>query len=32
MANLHGRASLLEEAKEIIKTMPMEADAMVWGM
>jgi hypothetical protein len=22
----------LEEAKEIIKTMPMEADAMVWGM
>jgi pentatricopeptide repeat protein len=31
MVNLLGRAGLLEEAEELIKTMPMEADAMVWG-
>ncbi|GAA0154580.1 hypothetical protein LIER_12520 [Lithospermum erythrorhizon] len=31
MVDLLGRAGLLQEAEELIKTMPMEADAVVWG-
>ncbi|XAR55942.1 hypothetical protein NMG60_11036194 [Bertholletia excelsa] len=31
MADLLGRAGLLEEAYELINTMPMEANAIVWG-
>ncbi|XP_027099677.1 pentatricopeptide repeat-containing protein At2g22410, mitochondrial-like [Coffea arabica] len=31
MVDLLGRAGLLEEAEELIKSMPMEADAVVWG-
>ncbi|XP_057953570.1 pentatricopeptide repeat-containing protein At2g22410, mitochondrial [Malania oleifera] len=31
MVDLLGRAGLLEEAEELIKHMPMEADAVVWG-
>ncbi|CAL5426165.1 unnamed protein product [Camellia sinensis] len=31
MVDLFGRAGLLDEAEEIIGSMPMEADAVVWG-
>jgi pentatricopeptide repeat protein len=31
MVDLLGRAGLLEEAEELINSMPMEADAVVWG-
>ncbi|CBI16398.3 unnamed protein product, partial [Vitis vinifera] len=31
MVDLLGRAGLLEEAEELIKSMPIEADAVVWG-
>ncbi|KAG8370923.1 hypothetical protein BUALT_Bualt13G0033800 [Buddleja alternifolia] len=31
MVDLLGRAGLLEEAMEILESMPMEADAVVWG-
>ncbi|KAK4493256.1 hypothetical protein RD792_017866 [Penstemon davidsonii] len=31
MVDLLGRAGLLEEAIELIESMPMEADAVVWG-
>lgn len=31
MVDLLGRAGLLEEAEQIIKNMPIEADAVVWG-
>lgn len=31
MVGLLGRAGLLEEAEELIKSMPIEADAVVWG-
>lgn len=31
MVDLLGRAGLLEEAEELMKSMPMEADAVVWG-
>ncbi|KAG6603968.1 Pentatricopeptide repeat-containing protein, partial [Cucurbita argyrosperma subsp. sororia] len=31
MVDLLGRAGLLEEAKELIKTMPMEPNAIIWG-
>jgi pentatricopeptide repeat protein len=31
MVDLLGRAGLLEEAEELIKSMPMEADAVLWG-
>lgn len=31
MVDLLGRAGLLEEAEELIKNMPMKADAVVWG-
>ncbi|XP_039159004.1 pentatricopeptide repeat-containing protein At2g22410, mitochondrial [Eucalyptus grandis] len=31
MVDLLGRAGLLEEAMELIESMPMEADAAVWG-
>lgn len=31
MVDLLGRAGLLDEAEELILTMPMEADAVVWG-
>ncbi|KAM7497202.1 hypothetical protein LguiA_021616 [Lonicera macranthoides] len=31
MVDLLGRAGLLEEAEELIKNMPIEADAVVWG-
>ncbi|OVA12269.1 Pentatricopeptide repeat [Macleaya cordata] len=31
MVDLLGRAGFLDEAKELIKRMPMEPDAMVWG-
>ncbi|KAF8403832.1 hypothetical protein HHK36_011938 [Tetracentron sinense] len=31
MVDLLGRAGLLDEAEELIKKMPIEADAVVWG-
>ncbi|KAG2671200.1 hypothetical protein I3760_14G123000 [Carya illinoinensis] len=31
MVDLLGRAGFLEEAEQLIKCMPMEADAVVWG-
>lgn len=31
MVDLLGRAGLLEEAEELVKNMPMKADAVVWG-
>lgn len=31
MVDLLGRVGRLEEAEELIKTMPMEADAIIWG-
>lgn len=31
MVDLLGRAGLLEEAEQLIKNMPIEADAVVWG-
>ncbi|KAG2328500.1 hypothetical protein Bca52824_011228 [Brassica carinata] len=31
MVDLLGRAGLLEEAEKLMETMPMEADAAVWG-
>ncbi|KAL5981966.1 hypothetical protein ACLOJK_016033 [Asimina triloba] len=31
MLNLLGRAGLLDEAEDLIKAMPMEPDAVVWG-
>ncbi|KAL1803045.1 hypothetical protein ACET3Z_031692 [Daucus carota] len=31
MVDLLGRAGLLKEAEELIKNMPMKADAVVWG-
>ncbi|KAK7245797.1 hypothetical protein RIF29_40647 [Crotalaria pallida] len=31
MVDLLGRAGLLEEAEELIKSMPMEADIVIWG-
>lgn len=31
MVDLLGRAGFLREAEELIKSMPMEADAVVWG-
>ncbi|XP_057431232.1 pentatricopeptide repeat-containing protein At5g19020, mitochondrial-like isoform X1 [Lotus japonicus] len=31
MVDLLGRAGLLEEAEEIIRSMPMEADIVIWG-
>lgn len=31
MVDLLGRAGLLEEAEDLIKSMPIEADAVVWG-
>ncbi|KAL3502343.1 hypothetical protein ACH5RR_036792 [Cinchona calisaya] len=31
MVDLLGRAGLVEEAEELIKSMPMKADAVVWG-
>lgn len=31
MVDLLGRAGLLEEAMELLESMPMEADAVVWG-
>lgn len=31
MVDLLGRAGLLEEAEQLIKSMPLEADAVVWG-
>ncbi|KAL5832003.1 hypothetical protein ACOSQ4_017357 [Xanthoceras sorbifolium] len=31
MVDLLGRAGLLEEAERLIRSMPMEADAVVWG-
>lgn len=31
MVDLLGRAGLVEEAEELIDSMPMEADAVVWG-
>ncbi|KAJ1428786.1 Tetratricopeptide-like helical domain superfamily [Sesbania bispinosa] len=31
MVDLLGRAGLLEEAEEMIRSMPMEADVVIWG-
>ena len=31
MVDLLGRAGLLEEAEELIRSMPMEADIVIWG-
>ncbi|KAG0479764.1 hypothetical protein HPP92_010622 [Vanilla planifolia] len=31
MVDLLGRAGLLEEAEELIASMPMEADVVIWG-
>lgn len=31
MVDLLGRAGRLNEAEELVKTMPMEADAVIWG-
>ncbi|CAK9188438.1 unnamed protein product [Ilex paraguariensis] len=31
MVDILGRAGLLEEAEELIKSMPLDADAVVWG-
>ncbi|XP_029147800.1 pentatricopeptide repeat-containing protein At5g19020, mitochondrial isoform X5 [Arachis hypogaea] len=31
MVDLLGRAGLLEEAEELIRSMPMEADVVIWG-
>ncbi|XP_042513859.1 pentatricopeptide repeat-containing protein At2g22410, mitochondrial [Macadamia integrifolia] len=31
MVDLFGRAGLLSEAEELIKSMPMEPDAVIWG-